>query len=279
MNKIIKDLIILFLAAFCLAMGVSFFLAPNEIAAGGTTGIAIIIKSYAPNANLGILMMIMDIILYSIGFLLIGPVFSLRTMYCSFSTSIITMILMRFFPINQPLSTDVLMQLIFGIALCSIGMGIAFSRDASTGGLDIVVKILNKYFHTSMALGVLIVDTIIIIFAISTFGMEKGLYAMFGVIMLCISIKFIMQELSTIKRTILLSNSYKEINEYIIENFKIKPTIYEAQCGMTKNQKTVLIVNLNKTQIFKLKKYILNQNLEVIFTFHNIEETYIGKCA
>ncbi|MCT4661035.1 MAG: YitT family protein [Tissierellales bacterium] len=276
MNKIIKELSILFLAAFCLALGVVLFLAPNNIAAGGTTGIAIIIKSYAPNANIGLLMMIMDVCLYIVGFWLIGPVFSFRTMFCSFSTSIITAILVKYFPVIEPMSSDVLIQLIMGIVLCSLGMGIAFSQDASTGGLDIVVKILNKYFHTSMPLGVLIVDTLIIAGAITTFGAEKGLYAMFGVVLLCICIRNIMAEISMHRRVIVLGENFGPISEYITRTLGGSATIYDAKDGLTNDKKSILITSLSRSEINKLKNYAHSLGENMTFILHPVEQVPIG---
>ncbi len=164
MKNIVKELGILILAAFLLAAGVYYFLAPNEIAAGGTTGIAIIIMNYFPDVNIGFLMMTMDVVLYIIGFFMIGPVFGIKTVFCSFTTSFFISIMQIYFPISAPLSHDILIQLIFGILMCGAGMAIAFSHEASTGGLDIAVKIINKYFKIKMGHAVFLVDMLIIIF-------------------------------------------------------------------------------------------------------------------
>ncbi|UUV16816.1 YitT family protein [Fusobacteria bacterium ZRK30] len=145
MKNIIRELVILILAAFLLAAGVYYFLAPNEIAAGGTTGIAIIVMNYFPDINIGFLMMIMDIVLYIVGFFMIGPVFGIKTIFCSFTTSFFISIMQIYFPISGPMSHDILIQLIFGILMCGAGMAIAFSHEASTGGLDIAVKITNIF--------------------------------------------------------------------------------------------------------------------------------------
>ena len=274
MKNIVKELVILILAAFLLAAGVYYFLAPNEIAAGGTTGIAIIIMNYFPDINIGFLMMTMDVVLYIIGFFLIGPVFGIKTVFCSFTTSFFISIMQIYFPISAPLSHDILIQLIFGIFMCGAGMAIAFSYEASTGGLDIAVKIINKYFKIKMGHAVFLVDMFIILAAIKTFGVEKGMYAMLGVSMLCISINLIMEKFNLYQQVIISSEKIKEIRSYIIDIFGGKISIYYAKDGSTESENAIIMTVLKKREFFELKKYVDSIDQNSFITAHNINEIH-----
>ena len=274
MKNIIKELGVLILAAFLLAAGVYYFLAPNEIAAGGTTGIAIIVMNYFPDVNIGFLMMIMDIVLYIIGFFMIGPVFGIKTIFCSFTTSFFISIMQIYFPISGPVSHDILIQLIFGILMCGAGMAIAFSHEASTGGLDIAVKIINKYFKVKMGHAVFLVDMFIILAAIKTFGIEKGMYAMLGVCMLCISINFIMEKFNIYQQVIISSEKIKEIRTYITNIFGGKTSIYYAKNGSSEFDNAIIMTVLKKREFFELKKYVDSIDQNSFITAHDINEVH-----
>lgn len=274
MKNIIKELAILILAAFLLAAGVYYFLAPNEIAAGGTTGLAIIIMNYYPDINIGFLMMTMDIVLYIIGFFIIGPVFGIKTIFCSFTTSFLISIMQIYFPISAPMSHDILIQLIFGILMCGAGMAIAFSHDASTGGLDIAVKIINKYFKIKIGHAVFLVDTFIILGAIKTFGAEKGMYAMLGVCMLCVSINLIMEKFNLYQQVIISSDKIKEVRTYIIDIFGGKTSIYYAKDGSSECDNAIIMTVLKKKEFFKLKNYIHSIDKNSFITAHDINEVH-----
>ncbi|KDR95874.1 Uncharacterized membrane-anchored protein YitT, contains DUF161 and DUF2179 domains [Peptoclostridium litorale DSM 5388] len=280
MKDNIKELGLLVLSAFLLAAGVYYFLAPNEIAAGGTTGIAIIITNYFPNANIGILMMIMDVILYSVGFLLIGPVFGIKTMFCSFTTSFFVFIMQKYFPISTPISSDILVQLIFGICMCGIGMAIAFDREASTGGLDIAVKIINKFFKVKMAHAVFMVDTFIILGAVTAFGIEKGLYALLGVFMLCVTINIIMEKLRLYQQVILSSSKVEAARDYIANVLGGKVSIYYAKDGCSDCENAIIMAVLKSRDFLELKNYMSSIDPDSFITAHNINEVcgnaYLG---
>lgn len=274
MKNIVKELGILILAAFLLATGVYYFLAPNEIAAGGTTGIAIIIMNYFPDINIGFLMMIMDIVLYIIGFFMIGPVFGIKTIFCSFTTSFFISMMQIYFPISTPLSHDILIQLIFGILMCGAGMALAFSHEASTGGLDIAVKILNKYFKIKMGHAVFLVDMFIILAAVKTFGVEKGMYAMLGVSMLCVSINLIMEKFNLYQQVVISSKKIKEIRSYIIDIFGGKISIYYAKDGSSDCDNAIIMTVLKKREFFELKKYVDSIDRNSFITAHDIDEIH-----
>lgn len=280
MKDKIKEFGLLVLSAFLLAAGVYYFLAPNEIAAGGTTGIAIIITNYFPDANIGVLMMIMDVILYSVGFLLIGPVFGIKTMFCSFTTSFFVLIMQKFFPISEPISRDILVQLIFGICMCGVGMAIAFDREASTGGLDIAVKIINKFFKVKMAHAVFMVDTLIILGAVKAFGIEKGLYALLGVFLLCVTINIIMEKLRLYQQVILSSSKTEEARDYISNVLGGKVSIYYAKDGCSDCENAIIMAVLKSRDFLELKNYMSSIDPDSFITAHNINEVcgnaYVG---
>ncbi|MBI6873766.1 YitT family protein [Clostridium aciditolerans] len=272
MKKNFKSFFIIFIGALLVAMGTYFFLAPNHIAAGGISGAAIIINSIFPILPIGALMMAMEVILFITGILIIGPVFGGKTIFCSFSVSGIILLLEKFFPNVRPLSNDMLVQLIFGVLICGVGMAIVFDQDASTGGTDIIAKIINKYFKISIGKCVLIADIIITVAASIVFGIDKGMYAILGVILNATLIDTVIRNLNTYKQVAIISNSGEEIKDYIVDTLDRSATIYYAKGAYNNNEREVITTVVNRKQFLKLKDYIKDIDERAFITVNEVNE-------
>ncbi len=272
MKKNFKSFFIIFIGALLVAVGTYFFLAPNHIAAGGISGAAIIINSIFPILPIGALMMAMEVILFITGILIIGPVFGGKTIFCSFSVSGIILLFEKFFPNVRPLSNDMLVQLIFGVLICGVGMAIVFDQDASTGGTDIIAKIINKYFKISIGKCVLIADIVITVAASIVFGIDKGMYAILGVILNATLIDTVIRNLNTYKQVAIISNAGEEIKDYIVDTLDRSATIYYAKGAYNNNEREVITTVVNRKQFLKLKDYIKCIDERAFITVNEVNE-------
>lgn len=272
MKKNLKSFFIILIGALLVAIGTYFFLAPNHIAAGGISGAAIIINSIFPSIPIGVLMMAMEVILFITGILIIGPVFGGKTIFCSFSVSGMILLLEKFFPNVRPLSDDMLVQLIFGVLICGVGMAIVFDQDASTGGTDIIAKIINKYFKISIGKCVLIADIVITVAASIVFGVDKGMYAILGVILNATLIDTVIKNLNTYKQVAIISNSGEQIKNYIVDILDRSATIYYAKGAYNNNEREVITTVINSKQFSKLKAYIKGIDEKAFITVNEVNE-------
>lgn len=274
MNDKIKDFLLIGLGALLAAIGIYYFLAPNDIVSGGISGIAIVINHYFPKIPMGISMAAMEIILFAIGFIVIGPVFGSKTIFCSFSISGMIFIMETFFPIHKPVSSDILIQLIFGVTMCGIGMGIAFHQNASTGGTDILAKILNQYFKIDIGKAILLVDAIIILVAIGAFGIEKGLYGIFAVILLGTIVDALIERLDRCQQVIIISSNSKEIKQYILQQLHRSATVYTAKGAFTNDDKEVIITIIDRKQFASLSNYIKEVDDQAFITVQQVQKVF-----
>lgn len=272
MKKNFKSFFVIFIGALLVAVGTYFFLAPNHIAAGGISGAAIIINSIFPSLPIGALMMAMEVILFITGILIIGPVFGGKTIFCSFSVSGIILLLEKLFPNVRPLSGDMLVQLIFGVLICGVGMAIVFDQNASTGGTDIIAKIINKYFKISIGKCVLIADIVITVAASIVFGIDKGMYAILGVILNSTLIDTVIKNLNTYKQVAIISNAGEEIKDYIVDTLDRSATIYYAKGAYNNNEREVITTVVNRKQFLKLKDYIKDIDERAFITVNEVNE-------
>ena len=176
MNKNnLKDFMLITLGVFLVAVSVVYFFEPNNIAAGGLSGIAIIINNYLPNIPIGLLVLMMDCILYVVAFIAIGSKFGGKSIYASLTLSGIMWLLEKVFPFEA--TNDLMLATLFGTIISALGLALVFYCNASTGGTDILAKILHKFFHFNIGKSLLIVDFIVTVLGAITFGLQKGLYA------------------------------------------------------------------------------------------------------
>lgn len=272
MKKNLRSFLLILFGGLLVAVGTYFFLAPNHIAAGGVSGAAIILNSIFPIVPLGALMMSMEIILFITGIIVIGPVFGGRTLFCSFSISGMVLILEKVFPNIKPLGSDVLVQLIFGILICGLGMGVVFNQNASTGGTDIIAKIINKYFKISIGKSLLAADITITIAATVVFGIDKGLYAILGVIITATVIDKVIASLNTYKQVAIISTEGKEIKNYIVDKLERSATIYYAKGAYHNNEREVITTIVDRKQFLKLKDYIKDVDNRAFITVNEVNE-------
>lgn len=273
MKKVIKEYIIITFGMLLVALGMYFFLMPNDLATGGVNGMGIIINHFIPFLSVGLLMIIMNIILFLIAFLIFGPGFGGRTIYVSIGLSSMIWALEIFYPIKKPLSDDLLLQLIFGILISGAGMGIVFNQNASTGGTDIIAKIINKYFHIDLGKAVLMSDFVITLIAAATFGITKGLYAILGVIMNGYVIDNVIEGFSVCKEVVIISDKGDEIKKFIIDELQRGATIYYAKGAYSGESKEVITTIIDRKEFVKLRNFIKEIDTASFITINNVRET------
>jgi len=178
---IAKDYTLLTLGVILVAFGIQYFYAPNEIAGGGLSGMALVISHYVPVLSVGTIILIGNIILFVISFILIGGDFGFKTIYASFMLSFV-MDFMEKVLHSYALTTNMLLAIMLGTIIIATGLGIAFAINASTGGTDILAKILNKYSKFNIGISLLIVDLFVVVCGGLTFGLDKGIYSLLAVI-------------------------------------------------------------------------------------------------
>jgi uncharacterized membrane-anchored protein YitT (DUF2179 family) len=187
MNKInfikgLKEYAIVTIGVILVAIGIQYFFAPNNIAGGGLSGLALIINHYVPSLSMGTIIFLGNLILFAISFILIGGDFGLKTIYASFMLSVVIDFMEKVLN-STALTTNLLVAVILGTLVTAVGLAMVFAINASTGGTDILAKILNRYTTLNIGISLLLVDLIVAIVGGFTFGIEKGMYSMLVIVL------------------------------------------------------------------------------------------------
>lgn len=270
MNKKIKDYLIITIGIILVALSVEYFFIPNDLAAGGVTGFAIVINYYLPFLKTGMLVIIMNAILFIVAFIFIGGNFGAKTIYASFGLSGMLWFIEKFMhPIA--VTKDLMLASIFGTLVSAIGMAMVFNANASTGGTDILAKILNKFFDLDIGKSLLAVDFIVTLLATITFGVDVGLYSLLSVMINGLTIDRIIDGFNSVKEIIIISSNWEVISDYIIKSLERGCTIFDGKGGFTQQDTKMIYTVLGRSEFIKLKNYIREKDPKAFIT---ISEAY-----
>jgi uncharacterized membrane-anchored protein YitT (DUF2179 family) len=258
------------------AAGIHFFKVPNSFATGGVSGLAIVLRHFFPTISVGPIMLVINAILLITGFLFIGRAFGSWTVYSSFALSGMVWLLDRVFPMTGPFTNDTLLELFFAIILPAVGSAIVFNQNASTGGTDIVAKVLNKLTSIDIGKALLISDFLITVSAGIVYGVRIGMYSMLGLIIKGFLIDTVIEGFNMRKQIVIISSEPERIRHYIIENLHRGATIHTAYGAFNNEEKHVITTVVNRRQAVSLRQFIREIDKTAFITITNTSEI-IGK--
>ena len=266
----IKEFALITIGIFLVAISVVYFFEPNNIAAGGITGLAIVINHYIPFISIGPLVLMMDAILFIVALIVLGAKFGAKTIYSSFLLSTSMWLMQTFIPIN--ITNDLILATIFGTLISAVGMAIVFNANASTGGTDIIAKILNKFFHIDIGKSLLIVDFLVTLLGAVTFGINIGLYGLLAVIINGVVIDNIIAGFKTKSEITIISEKNKEISKFILDDLERGCTFIKGIGGFTRKDTSILYTVLDRNEFIKLKNKIKEIDKNAFITVGEVHE-------
>lgn len=270
----VKRFLIITFGLLIMSVGLHFFLFPANLASGGLSGLALLINAVVPNIPIGVVMLIGNIVLFILAFLMIGPEFGGYTIYSSLMLSFMISLFEKLWPLSGPLVDDILLNLTFGTLIPAIGMGIIFYQNSSTGGTDILAKILSRKTSLDIGKALLVVDFFIIVGAIGIFGLRLGLYALIGVILNSFVIDYVITGFTTRIYITIISEHWEPINRYIIDEIDRGTTLYVAEGGYQYAPKRVIHTITSKREYINIRSFIRTVDPKALVSTHFEHEVF-----
>ena len=259
-----------------LSAGVYFFKFPNHFSTGGVTGIAIVLGHYIPSLTPGTLVTIINIFLLILGFAVLGRSFGIRTVYASLLMSGTLRLLEILYPLDAPMTTQPLVELLFAVGLPAVGSAILFNLDASSGGTDIVAMILRKYTSLNIGIALLCSDIIITVSACFAFGMETGLFSVLGLIIKSLFMDLVLDNLKVKKCFQIITSDPKPVERFITETLHRGATHLHGEGVYTHEGKTVVLTVVSRHEAVLLRNFI-RENEPAAFMIITSSTEIIGK--
>ena len=256
---------------FLLTLGVYFFKIPNGFATGGVSGIGTILGSAVPILSTAQWIVFINLLLLAAGFIFLGKMNGIRTVYCSLVFSFMTYAFEKIIPISQPLTDQPLLELIWAMLLTSLGSAIIFYNRASSGGTDIVALILKKYTRLNVGKSLLVVDFLVASCSFFLFGIKTGLFSLLGLFAKAFLVDGIIDNISSCKYFVVVTDRDDEVSKYIINELHHGVTINKAVGGYTGCPKSMIHTVCKRLEAIRLQCEIkhIDPNAFIIITTTN----------
>lgn len=275
-KKQAKEWLLITLGTLLVAAGVYFFKFPNNFSTGGVSGLAVILARYVPGITQGDFVLVINVVLLLIGFLVFGRSFGVRTAYCSLLMSGFIWVLERVLPLTHPMTSQPLMELIFAVSLPAVGSAILFNLDASSGGTDIVAMLLRKYTSLNIGNALMASDCVITVMACVAFGMETGLFSVLGLLMKCLLVDMVLENINTHKCFHIITSHPEKIENFITETLRRGATELHGEGAYTHEGRTVLLTVVSRREAVLLRRYVKSVDPAAFLLITNTGEI-IGK--
>lgn len=238
------------------AAGVYFFKFPNHFTTGGVSGISILVAHYLPQVTTATLNLILNIVLLIVGVAFLGKGFGLRTAYSALASSLLTVLFERLIPMDGPMTSQPVLELMFAVGLPAVGAALLFNVDASSGGTDIIAMLVKKYSHMNIGAALAIADLVVALGACVTFGMETGLFSLFGLFLKSYMVDAVMENLRTYKVFQIITDNHEPICRFIMENLHHSATVTEGEGSFTHEKHRIIMTVVNRSQAIRLQMFV-----------------------
>ena len=274
----IRDMAVITFATFIVAVAVFFFMMPNNLAIASIAGLAVVLQKFIP-LSVATISLIFNVGLLIIGFVFVGREFGGKTVYTSVILPIFVGIFEKLFPKYNGLTGDPFLDMICYIFIVSIGLSLLFNHNASSGGLDIIVKILNKYLHIDKGKAMSIAGMLVSLSAVFAYDTKTVVLSVLGTYLNGIILDYFLFGTNIKKKVCILSRKNEEIKKYILKNMHSGATLYKVIGAYNNEEHEEVVAIVNKREYGILMQYIRRTDPDAFVTVSTINEVmYKPKC-
>lgn len=279
-KHLLKQFIEITIGVLFMSMAFHFFFLPMDLVTGGVTGISIILQDIITPA---LFIFIANIVLLLIGLAFLGTKFFMKTIYGTIMLPL-AISLLEISPIphdyfiSQITTSDtskLIISIICGGGLAACGLGLCFRNDATTGGVDVIQKIISKYFKIPYSKAVYITDGIIVMCAFIEFRFEKTFYAILCILYIGIIVDIISTGGRFRRTAYIITKKPEIVKNAIFEHINRGVTECDVRGGYSSEEYVMLICTLSKSESYSLK-FIIEEVDEHAFTFYSDTKEVIG---
>ncbi|MDY5180633.1 YitT family protein [Butyribacter sp.] len=274
-KRTIEEYAVLTLATLIMVFGIYVFKFPNNFSFGGVTGIAIVLSKFLPGTPGNITLMI-NIVLLLLGFILLGKGFGIKTAYVSILMSVGLSLAEVWFPMEKPLTTEPVLELIYAIVLPAFSSAIFFNMNASSGGTDIVAMILRKHTKLNIGSALFFSDMLIVILSCFVFDMQTGLFSLSGLLAKSLVVDNVIESINLCKYFTIICEDPDPICDFIMNTLHRSATVYDAEGTYEHRKKKVIITIMKRSQAVELRNFIRRTQPSAFIAITNSSEI-IGK--
>ena len=266
-----KEYAMITLGTGIIACAVYFFMMPSHVSVGSISGLAIILTNFIP-MSVSSITMIMNVFLLILGFLTIGKEFGVKTVYTSILLPAMLGLLERLFPNFPSIMADPFLDMVCYIFVVSVGLAILFNRNASSGGLDIVAKILNKYLHMELGKAMSLSGILVALSSALVYDKKIVVLSLLGTYLNGIVVDRFIFGFNLKKRVCIISEKEAEIRQFIIKELHSGATVYEVLGAYNMKPRKEVNTIVDKNEYLKLMNFIEKTDKDAFITIYDVNK-------
>ena len=270
-KSILIEINILTIAIAIIAVAVYFFLVPSHTSISSMSGLGIVLSNFVP-LPLSAITMILNVVLLIIGFFTCGKEFGLKTVYTSVMLPVFLGIFENIFPNTGSITNSQELDVLCYILVVSVGLSILFNRNASSGGLDIVAKIINKYFHMELGKAMSLSGMCVALSAALVYDKKNVVLSVLGTYFNGIVLDHFIFDHNIKRRVCIITKKEEELRQFIVRDLHSGATIYEAIGAYNMEKRNEIITIVDKGEYQKLMKYINQEDPEAFITVYTVSD-------
>ena len=270
-KSILIEINILTIAIAIIAVAVYFFLVPSHTSISSMSGLGIVLSNFVP-LPLSAITMILNVVLLIIGFFTCGKEFGLKTVYTSVMLPVFLGIFENIFPNIGSITNSQELDVLCYILVVSVGLSILFNRNASSGGLDIVAKIINKYFHMELGKAMSLSGMCVALSAALVYDKKTVVLSVLGTYFNGIILDHFIFDHNIKRRVCIITKKEEELRQFIVRDLHSGATIYEAIGAYNMEKRNEIITIVDKGEYQKLMKYINREDPEAFITVYTVSD-------
>ena len=276
-KRVIKEYAVITFGTAIIAAAVYFFMIPGNLTPGSAAAVALLLSNVIP-LPVSMITLVLNLSLLLVGILLIGPEFGAKTIYTSVLMPLIMRIYELAFPNIVSINQDPLLDMLCYAVVVSIGLAIVFNCNASSGGLDIVAKLMNKYLRMEMGKAMSLSGMLVCCAAVLFYDLKIVIISILGTYFSGLVVDYIIFGMNIKRRVCILSSKHEEILNYILHDLHSGASLYEAIGAYDKSVRTEIVTIVDKQEYSKLMTYMQKTDPKAFITVYSVNEvSYVPK--
>ena len=267
--EMIKETGILTFAVGIIAAAVYFFLVPSHTSVSSISGLGIVLSNFVP-LPLSAITMILNVVLLLIGFVTCGREFGVKTVYTSIMLPLFLGLFEKVFPDFGSMTDSQELDVLCYILVVSVGLSILFNRNASSGGLDIVAKIMNKYLHMELGKAMSLSGMCVALSAALVYDKKTVVLSILGTYFNGMVLDHFIFDNNIKRRVCIITEKEEELRQFIIHDLHSGATVYEAIGAYNLEKHNEIITIVDKSEYQKLMKFINQADPKAFITVYTV---------
>lgn len=266
-----QEAAILTVAVAIIAAAVYFFLVPSHASVSSISGLGIVLSNFVP-LSLSAITMILNVVLLIIGFFTCGREFGAKTVYTSILLPVFIGLFERLFPDIGSLTDSQELDVLCYILVVSVGLSILFNRNASSGGLDIVAKIMNKYLHIELGRAMSLSGMCVALSAALVYDKKTVVLSVLGTYFNGLVLDHFIFDHNIKRRVCIITGKEEELRRFIIEDLHSGATVYESYGAYNMQKRREIITIVDKAEYQKLMSYMNREDPQAFITVYTVSD-------